>query len=139
MKVKDIGTISAKWSTRAQAATQDYVNGTAGVQQAEPAIAAVGTWQQAVQSPTAATAYTKGLTASGDAGWQAGVKAKGATRYGPGVQGAQGKYSQGEQPYLQALSNLTLPPRGLRRSPQNMARVQAVVTAMGQVKTAGAA
>jgi hypothetical protein len=137
MKVKDVGTIAAKWSTRAQAATQDYVNGTAGVQQAEPAIAAVNTWQQAVASPAAATDYTKGLTKSGDAGWQAGVKNKGAARYGPGVQGAQAKYSSGEQPYLQALSNLTLPPRGLRRSPANMARCQAVVTAMQQVKTAG--
>jgi hypothetical protein len=135
IKTKDVNTISTKWATRAQAATQDYVNGTSGVSQAQPAIDAVTTWQQAVNDPNAAKSYTKGLSASGDAGWQAGVKNKGAVRYGPGVSAGTSKYAAGEGPYLAALNNLNLPPRGLKRSAQNMARAQAVVTAMGAVKT----
>lgn len=136
--VKNASNISAKWSTRAQAATQDYVNGTAGVSQAQPAIDAVSTWQAAVASPTAAKMFTTGLQASGDSGWQNGVKNKGAARYGPGVQAGAAKYQSGVAPYIAALQNLTLPPRGMRRSAQNMARVQSVVTAMIQVKTGGA-
>lgn len=138
MKVKDIGASATKWTNRAQAAAQDYVNGVNGAQQAEPAIAAVSTWQAAVQSPTAAKMFTTGLQKSGDAGWANGVKTKGATRYPQGVQGAAGKWQSGFSPYASTLASLNLPPRGVRRSAQNMARVQAVVQAMANVKTGSA-
>jgi len=138
MKIKDVGTLGKKWSMRAQAAVADYTAGAQGALQADAAIAAVGTWQQAVASPNAAKSYTTNLAKSGDAGWLAGVQTKGAARYGPGVAAGQNKWQAGVQPYLSALSSLALPPRGLKRSPQNMARVQAVVTAMANVKTGGA-
>jgi len=135
IKIKDVGTLGKKWATRAQAAVTDYTAGAQGAQQADAAIASADTWQQAVSSPTAKNLFVKNISAAGDAGWLQGVQTKGAQRYGPGVAAGQNKWQTGVQPYLQTLSNLQLPPRGLRRSAQNMARVQAVVTAMGQTKT----
>jgi len=138
MKVKDTSSSATKWATRSAAAAQDYVNGASNAQQAEAAIAAVGNWQASVSSPTAAKMFTAGLQKSGDAGYVAGVKNKGATRYPQGVQGASSKWQAGFAPYAQVLNSLTLPPRGVRRSPQNIARVQAVVNAMATAKTGSA-
>lgn len=137
IRVKDPGTLANKWATRAQAAVSDYTAGVQSAQQAGPAAASADTWQQAVTSPTAKALFVSNLNAAGDAAWQQGVLTKGKDRYAPGVAQGKGKWQNGVQPYLQALQSLQLPPRGLRRSAQNMARVQAVVTAMANVKTGG--
>ena len=134
--VANINTIAAKYSTRAQAAVPDYK---AGVQaprrsQSQTAIAAAPTWAQAVQQAATNGTYAKGLAASGDTKWQNNSLNLGAQRYGPGVANAQSAYATGAAPYLTAISNLNLPPKGVRGSPQNIARVQAVDTALQQVK-----
>jgi len=140
IKIKDPGTLSKKWSTRAQAAQPDYVAGPANarVSQSAAAIAAAPTWQAAVSSADALKRFTGNLAKAGDAGWAAGVANKGAQRYAPGVQAAQSKWQANTSPYLQALSGLDLPPRGLRRSAQNLQRVAAVDAAMVATKAAQA-
>jgi len=137
MKVKDPGTAATKWSTRAAAAQTDYTTGAQGADQATPAAAAVATWQAAVNDPTSAKRFVMGIQAAGNAGWLAGIQQKGAARYaqGVGTAAAKTKYQTKVTPYFQALQGLTLPPRGLRRSAQNFARVQAVDQALAAVKT----
>jgi len=139
--VANINTLAAKYSTNAQAAIPAYK---AGVQsprrsQSQTAIAAAPVWAQAVQAAATNGTYAKGLAASGDTKWQNNSLNLGAQRYGPGVANAQSAWAAGETPYLQAIANLTLPPRGVTGSPQNIQRVQAVDTALQQVKAQQAA
>lgn len=138
--IQDVGTLSAKYVARAQAAVPDYKAGVASPRrsQSQSAIAAAGTWSQAVQQAATNGSYQKGLQASGDAKWQANSTNKGGVRYGPGVAAAQQSWASGVQPYLQTLSNLTLPPRGVRGSPQNIQRVSAVDDALSKLKAQSA-
>lgn len=140
IKIKDPGTLAAKYSQRSQNAAQDYANGVMQASgQAAAAVASADTWQASVSSANAKASFVKNLNAAGDAAWQAGVKNKGASRYGPGVAAGASKWATNVAPYFSALASLTLPPRGLRRSAQNFARVQAVDNALAAVKTGGQA
>lgn len=140
LKVKDPSAASTKWANRAGAAQPDYQTGVMNTTgQAQAAVSAADTWQQSVAAASAKTQFIKNLQAAGDAAWQAGVKNKGAARYAQGVSVAKDKYAAKVTPYFAALASLNLPPRGLRRSAQNYARVQAVGTALAAVKTGGAA
>lgn len=138
IKMKDPSALAAKYSSRASNAATDYANGVASTSgQASAAVSAADTWQASVTAPSAKAQFVKKLNAAGDAAWQAGVKNKGASRYPQGVQTGAPKWAANVAPYFAALSSLTLPPRGLRRSAQNYARVQAVGNALAAVKTAG--
>ena len=136
IKVKDPATSAAKYTQNTANAVNAYK---AGVQnpkqsQSQAAIAAIPTWQQAVNSPSAANAMKSGLTASGDAGWQAGALNKGAARYPQGTQLGAPKWQANVQPYLTAISSLSLPPKGIRGAAQNYQRVQAVGQALHNLK-----
>jgi hypothetical protein len=136
IQIKDVGTLGAKFVARAQAAVADYKAGVASPRrpQAASAIAAKDTWAQGVQAAAANGSFAKGLQKSGDAKWQANATNKGGVRYGPGVAAAQNDWQNGVAPYLQTLSNLTLPARGVRGSPQNIQRVQAVADALSKLR-----
>jgi hypothetical protein len=49
---------------------------------------------------------------------------------------AQPDYEAGFSPYREAIQSAALPPRGARRSPQNLQRVTAMVTALSARKEA---
>jgi len=139
IQTKDIGTISAKWSTRAQAAGPDY---TAGVKAprndwAQNTTAAASAWQQGVSDAMSNGRFARGVSAAGTAKWQNGAINKGATRYPQGVAGGQTAYSNGFAPYLQVIASLNLPARGPRGSASNGQRSQAVADALHQKKVNG--
>lgn len=132
IKVKDAGTSAQKWVTNAGNAVNAYKAGIQSPKQSQSgaAIAAAPTWQQAVASPAAASAFTAGLRNAGDTAWQNGALNKGAARYPQGVQLAQGKWQTNTQPYLQTIAGLNLPAKGVRGAAQNYQRVQAVGQAL---------
>jgi hypothetical protein len=136
--IKDAGALATKYSTRAAAAAPDYKAGVMNPKrsQSQSAIAAKDTWAQAVQQAATNGSYAKGLNKSGDAKWQQNASTVGVTRYPQGVQNAGAAWANGVTPYLQVLSGLTLPPRGVRGSPQNIQRVQAVNDALAKAKAA---
>jgi hypothetical protein len=138
IQVKDASMIAAKWSTRAGAASQDYLAGVAAprASQSASAIAAKGVWADSVASAAANDLYAKGLAKSGDGKWQQGVKDKGSVRYQPGVTAGKNNYQTGIGPVLSTLSSLNLPPRNVKGN--NMGRVQMVVDALRKLKTQGA-
>jgi hypothetical protein len=136
--MKDPSALAAKYSARASNAATDYANGVASTSgQAAAAAGAADTWAASVAAPSAKAQFVKNLNKAGDAAWQAGVKNKGAARYPQGVQTGAAKWASNVAPYFSALKSLSLPPRGLRRSAQNFARVQTVANALAAVKTAG--
>jgi hypothetical protein len=135
--IKDTGSLASKWSTRASAASPDYQSGTANAGQSwqTGAKSANQAWKDGTNAAVARDAYSKGIDGSG-AHYQARVAEVGVTRYGPGVQAAsaQSNWSQHTQPYLDALKSIQYPPKGARRSPNNMARANIVASTLGKLK-----
>ncbi len=138
IQIKDPNTIATKWAARAGAAGAEYALGVQNprASQSGSAIAAKNVWAESVAQAAQQDSYAKGLQKSGDAKWQAGVAAKGASRYAPGVTAGKGNYVNGIAPVIQALSAINLPPRNVKGN--NMGRVQAVVDALRKLKTQGA-
>lgn len=138
IKIKDTGTLADKFAKRASAAQPEYKAGVLdpAVPQQQAAAAAGELWNQAVTEAAGRDAFRKGVTATPADKWGRNAAGKGADRYAGGVNAAKGDWATGTQPYLTALANLTLPARGLRRSAQNIARVQAVIDTLGAVKQA---
>lgn len=137
MKNLSAADVTAKWNTRAGAATQDWVNGiqatttnpgpaaaanVAGFQQ--NFIAAIPKWQAAMGNLNLAT-------------WQATTVAKGQPRYAQGVTAGQTKYQTKITKILAVEKQIvaTLPARGNRA--QNIARSTAFQEAMGAAADAG--
>lgn len=140
IQIKDPGVLAAKFVNRAVNAVADYKAGVMQPKQSQSAaaIAASAVWQSAVSSATALARFTNGLRTAGDAGWQAGASGKGAAHYPDGIRGAQQKWATNVQPFLAALSSLTLPPKGIRGSDANIGRVSAVAQALHALKVSRA-
>lgn len=140
IKVKDPGTTAKKWQTNAGNATNSYIAGINApkASQSAQAAAAVGRWQAAVQSPSAAASFVSHLQKAGDGAWSAGALGKGKDRYAGGINAAVTKYTNNVTPFLTAIAGVTLPDKGIRGSAQNYARVQAVGDALHALKVARA-
>lgn len=136
MQIKSVDVISKKYASRAGSASADYA---AGVQSprtdwAQATSAAATTYAAGVQQAVSNGSFQKGVNKAGTGKWQQKASTLGAQRYSSGVSAAAPSYASGVGPYLQALTNLTLPPRGPKGDPGNINRVAAVATAMRQVK-----
>lgn len=111
-----VGLAGAKWS--------------AGFIAAGPSIftkgaAAVGTWQSAVQSPTAAANYVKGLNAVNFSTVTTTVNGTGQGKYTSSGSVKQAKYAAFATIFAPKLSSIVaaLPPRAARGSPANRTRL----------------
>ncbi len=140
INIKDTGKLMEKFARRASGATKDYQEGllTPKQPQAASAIAQADTWSLAVSSPDAKVQFVKRLQRAGDEKWFRKANSTGVERYARGAEAAKQDWATGVEPYLAKLRAVSLPPKGLRRSPQNIARVQAVIDALGEVKKSGA-
>lgn len=125
-----------KFAMRAAGASQDYVSGAMSTtkDQAAAAIAAAPLYAQAVQASVTRGAYQKGLQKSGKSGWQKGIQDKGGNRFAEGVSGSAAKYATNSAPFDSARNAAASMPRGLKGSPQNLAKVTAVVNALVKAK-----
>lgn len=140
MKVRDLTTAAAKFSTNAQAGANNYANGvSATTNWASQTEAAEGTWKAGVAAAANAGRFGKGVSKAGDGKWKAGVQAKGKDRYTTSVGSPQAKanWQAGFGPYAQVLGSLTLPPKGVKGSPSNYDAVKAVGDALHQKKING--
>jgi hypothetical protein len=124
------GNTAEKWARRTASATQEYTEGVQnprtpwkGAAQAAAANHTAGL-QQAITNQS----FAKGVAATPDGKWQEKAISKGAQRFGPGAQEAQGDYQKGFEPFKQVIENTVLPPRGAKGDPKNYQRV----IAMGQ-------
>lgn len=129
---KTASQVSQKYADRAGAASGDYVSGAQGTSkdQAAAGIAAATIYAQATQASIANGSYAKGLQRSGKAGWIAGITSKGGNRYGEGVSAAAPKYATESGKFDAARSAASSAPRGIKGSPQNLAKVTTVVNAL---------
>lgn len=135
--IKPIEASAEKWTRRSAVAGPDYQ---AGIQNprtpwAAAAAAANANYQAGVTAAATAGRFAAGVRKAGDEKWRTNALAKGPNRFAEGVQLAIGEWSKGFAPSQQALSSLTLPPRGPVGSAGNLQRVSVVATALRAVKT----
>jgi len=134
--IRDLTKSSDKWQRRASVATPDYQ---AGIQTprrdwAEATAASEGNYKAGVTAAANAGRFGAGVKKAGSEAWKAGALAKGPARYAEGVTLAVQNWQAGFQPYQQAISAVSLPPRGPTGSPQNLQRVAAMANANRQLK-----
>lgn len=127
-----------KFVSRAGVASEDYRKGAESTSrdQSARAIAAKEIYKSALQASFSRDSYAKGLQKSGKSGWLSGIKEKGVNRYAPGVAASAGKYATNSARFDGARNAAENLPPGQKGSPQNLARVAAVVNALRAVKTA---
>lgn len=137
VKLRPLDTIKGKWKNRASAAAGDYKFGIENPLEdwATNASAAESAWEGGVQDAISRKAFSKGVKAAGTAKWQERALKKGVRRYPEGVAIAEDDYAKGFEPYYNALSRVTLPPRGPRGDPRNLERVRVIVETLRKVKT----
>lgn len=135
--VKDAGTLAKKYASRARAASGDYKDGVAGAGAAweQGAGNAEQAYKDGVQDAMSRGAFSKGVRASGAAHYVKRATELGATRYAGGIDAGTDRWAQNTAPVLQVIAGLNLPPKGARRSPQNMERANMVASALGKWKT----
>lgn len=136
IQIRDIGTLANKFVARAGQAQGDYKSGVEGAGQAWEAGAAAGesNYEQGVQNAIGRKAFGKGIRQAGGSKYVKNAAGLGPQRYGTGVANAKDAWAQGFGPVAAVISGLTLPPKGPKRSPQNMARANMVATALGAWK-----
>lgn len=134
--IKAIDQASDKWVRRASVAGPDYLNGVQNPRKPWAAAAAEGESNYKIGVVAAANAgrYGAGVKKAGDEKWRQGAQRKGPARFTEGVQLGKEEWGKGFQPYHSAISALTLPARGPKGSPQNIARVTAVATALRSLR-----
>ncbi len=136
--IRGLDQISQKWGRVAAQSGASYEEGVSQPTRdyAQNTIAANDAYKTGVQQAIAGDRFKTGVQQAGNAKWQKNAVAKGPARFSQGVQIAQPDYAAGFAPYREAIQAANLPPRGARRSPQNLQRVQAMVTALSAKKEA---
>lgn len=136
--IRSASDISKKWAEVTPGRAAQYEQGVRNPVRdyAANTLAGNDAWKAGVQGAVARDGFKKGVAKAGTAKWQDRAIKLGPSRFGPGVQAAQGDYEVGFAPYREAIAGVALPPRGPRRSPQNLQRVNAMVIALSQRKEA---
>lgn len=136
VSVKSAAASAQKYVAAAQAAGPAYTAGVAnaGGKWAANTAASAGSWQQGVTVAAANGRYAAGVNPTSTNKYQTRASGVGAQRYPQGVAGAQQTWQNATTPYLNIISNLTLPPRQPKGSAANYQRVQAVGDALRAAK-----
>jgi len=136
--VRGLARIASKWARVAAGAGPSYEEGVTNPlnDYQAGAIAANDAWKAGTQAAVSGDRFAAGVRRTGTAKWQRNAKAKGPARFSQGVALAEPDYNAGFAPYHAAIEAVKLPPRGARRSPQNLQRVSAIVAALGAKKEA---
>jgi hypothetical protein len=136
--IRSASDISKKWAEVTPGRAAQYEQGVRNPVRDYSANAQAGNeaWKSGTQAAIARDGFKKGVAKAGTAKWQDRAIKLGPSRFGPGVQAAQADYESNFAPYREAIAGVVLPPRGPRRSPQNLQRVNAMVQAISVRKEA---
>lgn len=134
--VPSIASVAKKWARRAASAGTEYEEGVKNTTRSWAAntAAAEKNYQAGVAAAASAGRFGKGVTRAGDAKWKRGATEKGPMRFAQGVQVAEGDYSAGMGPVLEAIGRIDLPPKGPRGSDSNISRVSAIAKGLHQLR-----
>lgn len=136
IRIKDTGSLAKKFVQRASAAAGDYKDGVtaAGGDWETNTKASEDNYSAGVQAAIGDKRFGKGVAAAGAGKYVARASTLGAQRYPSGVGAAEGDWSKGAAPYLDALKGMDLPPRRPKGDPGNQARANAVAAKLRSMK-----
>jgi hypothetical protein len=136
IRVKDTNALAKKFVQRAGAAAGDYKAGVEATGQDWESGARAGAenFKQAVVEAANAGRFEKGIAKAGAAKFVQRASTLGAQRYPSGVGAAEGDWTRGSQPYLEAIRGMDLPPRRPKGDPANAARANFVAQRLRAIK-----
>ena len=125
LDVKPIDASTTKWTENAgRASTEMAANAEAAADAwARNTAAAADNYGMAISASGIKNRFRAGVVKAGAAKFARKIKALAAVRYSGGVTEGAPDYKAGAEPYYAALAALTLPARGPRGDPKNLARV----------------
>lgn len=134
---KSAAQVAAKFARVTPQRSEDYIEGVNNPRRSWEAATkgAEDNYKAGVTKAANEGRFGRGVSAAGDAKWQANTVAKGQTRWGEGVSIAQGDYERAMGPVLATIERTTLPPRYPKGDPRNIKRVEAMATALHKLKT----
>ncbi len=131
-KIKSISDISEKWGRVTPQRTDDYQKGIENPKEdwASATAGAEANYKAAVTKAANEGRFGKGVKAAGTQKWQNKTLSKGVTRWGPGVQDAQGDYEKGFAPFRDVIERTDIGPRYPKGDPRNIDRVAKLAKAL---------
>lgn len=137
-KIKDLSTISGKWTTVTPQRQSEYKDGVQNPREDWKAatLAAAPRYQTGVQAAIAEKRFDKGVSNAGTSKWQQNAATKGPGRWAEGVASGASAYEAGFAPYREVIANTTLPNRGPKGDPSNINRVAVMAKALNDKKKA---
>jgi hypothetical protein len=134
--IKSMDRIVDKWKRVATGAAEEYRVGIENPKAdwATETKNAETRYQAGVTSAISRKAFGKGVSKAGTSKWQSMSIAKGPSRWSEGIGLSGEAYREGFEPYARVLSSLSLPERGHKGDPKNIARVTAVANALHNEK-----
>lgn len=137
-KIKDLSTISRKWTTVTPQRQGEYKTGVENPREdwKTATLAASGRYQTGVQQAIADKRFDKGVNNAGTSKWQTNASTKGPGRWAEGVAQGGSAYETGFQPYRDVIANTNLPARGPKGDPANIQRVAVLAKALNDKKKA---
>lgn len=135
-EIRDQASISRRWVESSSQKQEEYTRGVQNPRRkwAASAIAAKGSYKDAVIDAANKGRYEAGVAAAGDAKWLRRVVALGAQRYVPGVQLAEQDHLKGFTPYYNVIKALDYGPRYPTGDPRNLDRVKKGAVALRNKK-----
>lgn len=134
--IKSMDRITDKWKRVAAGAAEEYRVGienprtdwATATKNAEPQ------YEAGITAAMGRKAFGKGVGKAGTSKWQAMALAKGPSRWSEGIGLSGDAYRAGFEPYARVIAGLTLPARGRKGDPKNIARVAAIAKALHDEK-----
>ena len=100
----------------------------------EETLASVGAYNAGVSDAIARDAFSKGVSAAGQASYIGPALELGVKRYRDGVTYGVPKYNRNFAPYRDVIEQTSLPPRGATGDPGNIDRVRVIAAALHDAK-----
>jgi hypothetical protein len=137
-QIKSLSRISNKWKTVTPQRQSEYIEGVSNPRAdwKTQTLKAAPMYERGLQQSIANKSFDKGVNSAGTAKWQENALTKGPGRWAEGVGLGQGNYEVGFSPYQAIIAGLTLPPRGPKGDPNNIARVAIIAKALHEAKKA---
>lgn len=134
--IKSLDRISKKWVAQSAVSEPSYLEGVENPTKdwEKETLAAEAIFEAAIQKAIQAKTFGKGVRRAGTEKWQLNAISKGPARWSQGIALAENAYADGFAPYADVIRNLTLPPRGPKGDPKNIARVAALAKALHDKK-----
>jgi hypothetical protein len=138
-QIKTLDRISQKWSTVTPQRQTEYTDGVQNPRTDWLAAtqAAAANYDKGIQAAVANKSFSKGVARAGSQKWQQKTLTKGPGRWAQGVSVSRSDYEAGFAKYHQAISGITLPPRGPKGDPSNINRVAIIAKTLHDLKVRG--